>query len=76
MVNKFINESDLDYLAKRGLEDFDNTDADISELTNKIEKRYNSSNLNFYFSCLGISLFLSLTLLFSFINKSKNKKLQ
>lgn len=69
MVNNYINESDLDYLAKRGLEDFDGTDADISELTNKIEKRYNSNNLNFYFSCFGISLFLSLTLLFSFINK-------
>lgn len=69
MVNNFINESDLDYLAKLGLGDFDNTDADISELTNKIEKRYNSSNLNFYFSCFGISIFLSLTLLFSFINK-------
>lgn len=69
MVNNYINKSDLDYLAERGLEEFDNTDADIAELTTKIEKIYNSSNFNFYFSCFGISLLLSLTLIFSFINK-------
>lgn len=69
MINNYINESDLDYLAKRGLEDFDNTDLDISELTYKIENRFNSSNLNFFFSCIGIGLFLGLTLIFSFVNK-------